>query len=103
MTPIRPENRGRYPRDWPAISMRIRERANWQCERCSAAHNEPHPVTGSRVILTVAHLDHTPENCADENLLALCQRCHNQHDAKTRAAGIRSRKLGAMGQEPLAL
>lgn len=32
------------------------------------------------VVLTIAHLDHTPENCAPENLKALCQRCHLRHD-----------------------
>lgn len=33
-----------------------------------------------RIVLTIAHLDHCPENNADENLLALCQRCHLAHD-----------------------
>lgn len=41
-----------------------------------------------RVVLTIAHLDHTPENCADDNLRAWCQRCHlrydQQHHAETR-------------------
>jgi hypothetical protein len=59
--PIAPENRGRYPADWPAISRRIRfERAGNKCEQCGATNHAPHPVTGSRVVLTVAHLDHTP-------------------------------------------
>lgn len=44
-----------------------------------------------RVILTVAHLDHQPENCADDNLRALCQRCHNTLDAPMRRAGIKAR------------
>lgn len=81
--PIRPENRARYPADWKAISLRIRkERAGDRCEFCRVARNgQPHPVTGSRVILTVAHLDHQPENCADDNLAAMCQRCHLTYDA----------------------
>lgn len=33
-----------------------------------------------RIVLTVAHLDHTPENCADDNLKALCQKCHLAYD-----------------------
>lgn len=33
-----------------------------------------------RIVLTVAHLNHTPEDCRDENLQALCQRCHLAHD-----------------------
>lgn len=33
-----------------------------------------------RIILTIAHLDHTPENCDLENLRAWCQRCHLAYD-----------------------
>lgn len=33
------------------------------------------------IVLTVMHLDHQPENCADENLLHGCQACHNCYDA----------------------
>lgn len=33
------------------------------------------------VVLTIAHLDHTPENCDDDNLRAWCQRCHLRYDA----------------------
>lgn len=97
--PIRPENIARYPQDWRAISTRIRaERAGNRCEGsplfpdCRAAGGEPHPVTGSIVVLTVAHLNHQPEDCADENLRAWCQRCHNAYDAPKRAAGIRERR-----------
>ena len=90
--PIRPENRARYPKNWKAISLSIRERARWRCEWCPAAQGERHPVTGAVVILTVAHLDHTPENCDPSNLKALCQRCHNRYDAPMRAAGIKARR-----------
>ena len=81
--PIRAENRDRYPKDWPEISNRIRfERAEGWCEFCRIAeHGKPHPVTGSIVILTTAHLDHTPEHCDDDNLAAMCQRCHLTYDA----------------------
>lgn len=27
-----------------------------------------------RILLTIAHLDHDPRNCSDDNLAALCQR-----------------------------
>jgi len=33
-----------------------------------------------RIVLTIAHLDHKPENSADDNLKALCQRCHLRYD-----------------------
>lgn len=39
-----------------------------------------------RIVLTIAHLDHDPGNSDDENLQALCQRCHNRHDAEHRRA-----------------
>ena len=32
--PIRPENRNRYPPDWPQIVARIRQRACNKCENC---------------------------------------------------------------------
>lgn len=33
-----------------------------------------------KVILTIAHLNHTPGDDRDENLKALCQRCHLHYD-----------------------
>lgn len=109
-----PFDRKRYPPNWTSISRRIRERAKQKCEQCGVAnhavgardmHDAWHDETAIdgmnstdgmylfgaddpkiiRIVLTVAHLDHTPMNCADENLLALCQRCHNRLDAPVRA------------------
>ena len=88
--PISPENAKRYPPDWRAVSDRIKARANYRCESvpggmpCRAEHGQSHPITGKMVVLTVAHLDHQPENCAADNLRALCQRCHNRYDSKHR-------------------
>ena len=109
------------PVDWPEISRRIRfERAGGRCEcegecgidhaeendafgfclpgfvghpdeRCNAKHERPHHVTGSMVVLTTAHLDHTPENCDDNNLRAMCQRCHLAYDRETHRQTRRSR------------
>lgn len=52
-----------------------------------------------RVILTVAHMDHQPENCERENLKALCQKCHNAYDAPMRRKGMseRARQHMAVG------
>ena len=86
--PIKPENRTRYPKNWRIISEATRKRAGQQCEGsprypdCRAHNGRPHPVTGSRVILTVAHLDHSPENCDASNLKAMCQRCHLAYDSE---------------------
>lgn len=95
--PIRAENRHRYPSDWKTIRAAILARAGNRCEGsplwpdCRAENGLPHPVTGSRVVLTIAHLDHTPENCDPANLRAWCQRCHNAYDAAMRAAGRKAR------------
>jgi hypothetical protein len=102
--PIHPENRARYPADWPQISLRIRrDRAQWRCEqvdgcgnRCGAVHGDPHPETGSRVVLTVAHLDHTPEHCHPSNLMAMCQRCHLTYDREHHAENRARRRREAM-------
>ena len=49
------------------------------------------------IVLTTAHLDHTPENCEDSNLLALCQKCHNNYDQEHRTETIReSNKNGQL-------
>lgn len=115
--PIRPENRCRYPADWRAISERIRfGRAGGRCEcagecgrghvgRCERVHGHllGDKADGPTVVLTTAHLDHTPENCADENLKAMCQGCHlhydREHHART-AAATRERQRTA-GMTPL--
>jgi hypothetical protein len=112
--PIRPENRARYPRDWREISRRIRfERAAGQCEclgecgrgthdgRCPNRHGQPAYGTGSMVILTTAHLDHTPENCDPANLRAMCNGCHLHYDRdhhRETAARTRRAALEASGQ-----
>jgi len=101
MTPIRPENRDRYPKNWCRIRAEILKRAGNACEWCGARNGTIHPETGAYVVLTIAHLDHTPENCDPENLRALCQRCHNEYDAPVRAAGIKRRRHEKAGQEEL--
>lgn len=39
----------------------------------------------TRIVLTVAHLDHDHENSVDDNLAALCQKCHLNHDRSQHA------------------
>jgi len=109
--PIRPENRARYPADWKAISLEVRAAAGWRCEGspaypdCRAFNAEEHPVTRSKVVLTVAHLDHQPENVGTPgdrpNLKAWCQRCHLSYDAPHHAANAReTRRRKAAGDTP---
>lgn len=108
--PIKPENKHRYPKGWPQIRQRILERAGHRCEWCGVPNyvwrNEHDEWTtdemrvetwtcvdglkAARIVLTVAHVhDHDPANCDDDNLAALCQRCHNRHDAPMRRRNAR--------------
>jgi hypothetical protein len=101
--PIRPEMKSRYPDDWKLRSRFIRQyRAKNKCEWCGAENGQPHPLTGSKVVLTTAHIyDHNPENARLLNLAALCQKCHNGHDADMRRKNIRERKRLESGQMEL--
>lgn len=95
--PVSADRQRNYPggslssREWKALRAAILTRAGNRCEgspaypACRAANHEPHPVTGSRVVLTIAHLNHDPADSNPANLRALCQRCHNTHDAAVRA------------------
>ena len=95
--PIRPEMLARYPKDWKLRSRFVRfYRAKNRCEWCGAENYQPHPITGSKVVLTTAHVwDMRPEACSLLNLAALCQRCHNRWDAPYRKRN-RARRNGQM-------
>ena len=109
MSPIRPENRSRYPRNWAEVRASILARSGGRCEcagecgqehhgRCLEMHGRGAHSFRGRVILTVAHLDHTPENCEESNLRAFCQRCHNRYDSAHRAHTRRATRDGKAGQ-----
>lgn len=73
----------KYPPNWKEIRARILERAENKCEWCAAINYEPHPITGSKVVLTIAHVGptkHDKMDCRDEALFALCQKCHLNED-----------------------
>jgi 5-methylcytosine-specific restriction endonuclease McrA len=80
--PIKKENLQRYPKNWKEIREAILGRADHCCEwpGCGVRNGDTNPRTDSRVVLTIAHLDHTPENCAWSNLMAMCQEHHLAYD-----------------------
>ena len=84
-----PMNRNDYPADWERRSRFVRfARADNRCEWCGAQNRRPHPVTGSSVVLTTAHVyDRDPMAAQLLNLAALCQRCHLRHD-RTKPKGV---------------
>ena len=72
-----PCNYSKYPKDLKYVRQRILEREGNKCKFCMSENYKPHFITGSRVVLTIAHLNHIIEDMRDYNLAALCQRCHN--------------------------
>lgn len=81
-------------------------------DRCDALNKHPHPITGSIVILTVAHLGipkrngeagnkHDKMDVRRRNLKAMCQRCHLIFDLPEHvqnAKATRRRRLLRAGQ-----
>ena len=114
--PISVERMKLYPggsihsKEWKAFRQSLLERADNRCEgtpqfpHCRAANKEPHPETGSKVVLTIAHMDNDPSHTDPERCRALCQRCHLAWDApmhQRNAAETRRRKGGQMDLEDL--
>lgn len=81
-----------YHPKWKLISRLIRyRRANNHCEWCGVENGSKNPITQSKIVLTVAHIDHNKRNNRFANLAALCQKCHLNHD---RQQHIYNRKYG---------
>ena len=113
-----PINYSNYPPDWKTkIRPDILARANNCCEFCGLKNHaiihrfgkgindweywpegmesEAWSIDGkksTKIILTIAHLNHNIENNDYSNLKALCQRCNNAHDAQHRLDNRRMKK-----------
>ncbi|NJM67488.1 MAG: hypothetical protein HC851_18350 [Acaryochloris sp. RU_4_1] len=104
-----PMIKARYPADWNAIALQVKNTANWCCTECGKPCRKPgvewlhfaywimithpqwFPLTEEdgeakiqRFTLTVAHLDQNPQNNEPSNLKALCAPCHLRFDAPFR-------------------
>lgn len=102
-----PMNRKLYPANWDEIARSVKDEATWHCEACGKPCRKPgekhwqllarlpdiwiddlelsdeddaRSPRWTRFVLTVAHLDHRPENCDRSNLRALCAPCHCRYD-----------------------
>lgn len=79
-----PMDRPRYPPDWTDIALKVKNQAAWRCAWCRKQCRRPgEPFDTQERTLTVAHLDHDPENRA-ARLAALCAPCHLAYDGMTR-------------------
>jgi len=105
----------KYPENWfSEIRPKILIRAKWCCENCGVGsgkigYRDEQKVfiecdnfmkrwaesVGKRVfkiVLTIAHLNHNVTDNRDENLKALCQKCHLNYD---REHHLINRKINA--------
>lgn len=106
-----PCDMSKYPADWPQRRARILLRAGNRCERCGVdngaiGYREPDGTFRRidiceqgdtrkyiRIVLTIAHLvEDGPLDCPDEDMQALCQRCHNVLDTPMRVRHRRERR-----------
>lgn len=116
-----PMERDRYPADWEAIALQVKEAADWKCQDCGRECRKSgeslydfieriqgcnHPSLDwvnqtavsaicnhpQRWTLTVAHLDQDPGNNDPGNLRALCSGCHLRHDAPFRRANAYAKR-----------
>ena len=126
--PIRRENLERYPENWDsAVRPAILKRARNCCESCGVPngvigyrdeagtfHGLARPgylvpyiqslnpdVHVFRIVLTVAHLDHRPENSDPANLRAWCQRCHLQYDTQHHVETARTNRRARLAMRDL--
>jgi len=106
MTRRRIDFKTQYPPTWREMVARVRERSGDCCEgspaypECRAENGKPHPVTGSIVILTTAHIyenDDTQTMLDITRLSHNCQRCHLTRDARLHARrAAETRRLRCM-------
>ena len=105
-----PMDRRLYPNDWEAIASGIKQEVNWCCEQCGRPCLHPgeswtdllkrlnHTVEQAiaarerQFVLTVAHLDHIPQNTDRSNLKALCAPCHCRYDLAQMALKVRLKR-----------
>ena len=88
-----PMDKKRYPGNWKQIATGIKEKADWKCQVCGKQCRRPNEKFDThKRTLTVAHLNHVPEDCREENLKAMCAPCHLRYDAKHHAETRRQKK-----------
>ena len=95
-------DRGLYPENWEQMAFDIKQAANWTCEGCGRPCIRPGESVAAfagriaeqmplwlafdpanhprRFLLSVAHLDHLPQNSDRANLKAWCCPCHCRYD-----------------------
>lgn len=90
-----PMDKKLYPIHWKTIANEVKRKAEWKCQMCGKQCRKPgEPFDTHKRTLTVAHLNHKPEDVRPENLMAMCAPCHLRYDAKHHAETRKNRRAG---------
>ena len=61
-----------YPTNWKDISINLRERKKWKCEKCDL------DCSNNKIFLHVHHINGLKYDNVDSNLKILCKNCHSK-------------------------
>lgn len=75
-----PRDYSKYARNWKEIAKQTILNAENRWELCRAENGKRHWLAGSKVVVTVDHVDGDKRINSKYNLIALCQRCHLRLD-----------------------
>ena len=85
---------------YPSVEPLTYSEARQWADDCNELGNEDGKLIV--IVLTIAHIhDDSPENCDPANLAALCQQCHNRHDAPSRAKRRKAKRDAGQRTLPL--
>lgn len=76
-----PVDWSKYPENWKEIAFAVKDAAGWKCEKCGKQCRRPKEKFDThKRTLTVAHINHVEQDCREENLVAMCPKCHLFYD-----------------------
>jgi len=89
-----------YPLNWKQLRGKVLERADNKCELCGK-ENYSLSDRGTKVILTVHHIDGQKSRKNLINLIALCNKCHLRLDLEKHVENARKTRLEKSGKRLL--
>ena len=91
----------RYPNNWNEITLNLKQKAGWRCQKCGLQCLKPSDKTAhltksdrAKLTLAVHHRNYQPEDNREENLVCVCTGCH---------LGYHTRKRGNISIRQLSL
>ncbi len=73
----------RYPKNWKALALSVKEAAGWKCQccgkQCYRPGERPENLTRSEWTANILQVHHRDFNCSNNcsnNLTSLCSACH---------------------------